>query len=329
MKKITSRGLVLGVATVTILALVGCSTPKAESTSTGDREPVTLEVGTLPVIETALLMVGEQQGFFSDRGIKLNYTYAQGGAAIVPGVVSNQYQLGYSNSVSVLQAMEKGLPLSLLNVSAASNGNPEKGTNDLIVRDDGSIKTVADLEGKKVAVNTLGNLSDVLAKSAVDAGGADSSKVQFVELGFGDMIPALKSGNIDAFLSGEPFGTISKSQGYKTLVNTHQELSPNDHFIFGVWFVNTAEANKAPDLYSDLQEAINASNKYANAHLDEVRAMVPKVTTMDAAVLAKINLNDYSTSLTAKTLKPLTAAAVKYKLLKAEPDYGKIIWKKP
>jgi NitT/TauT family transport system substrate-binding protein len=330
MRSRTARGTAVVIATAAALALAGCA---GEASSPGDTkgpaETITIEVGTLPVIETALLMVGEEQGFFSKHNMKLNYNYAQGGAAIVPAVVSGQYQLGYSNSISVFQAMERGLPLSLLNVSAASNGNEATGTNDLVIRDDGSVTSVKDLEGKKVAVNTLGNLSDALARNAVDAGGGDSSKVTFVELGFGDMVPALKSGDIDAFLAGEPFGTIAKSQGYKTLVNTHQALSPNDKFIFGVWFVNTDKADKDPALYENLRQAIEASNKYANEHLDEVRNKVPAVTPMDAKVLAAIHMNGYEATLTPAGLKPLAAAAVKYGLLKTEPYYQNEIWTKP
>jgi len=329
MRSRTAVAAVAAFATAAALALTGCAAEASPAGTKGSAQTVTVEVGTLPVVETALLMVGEDQGFFSKHNIKLHFNYAQGGAAIVPAVVSGQYQLGYSNSVSVFQAMEQGLPLSLLNVSAASNGDEAKGTNDLVIRDDGSVKSVKDLEGKKVAVNTLGNLSDVLARNAVDAGGGDSSKVTFVELGFGDMVPALKSGQIDAFLAGEPFGTIAKSQGYKTLVNTHQALSPDDKFIFGVWFVNTNEANKDPELFENLREAIEASNEYASTHLDEVRNKVPDVTPMDADVLAAINMNGYEAKLTPEGLKPLAAAAVRYGLLKAEPDYQKIIWTKP
>ena len=321
------RTSIAAVAALTVLGLVGCSTTDADGSDA--RGSVTIEVGTLPVNEAALLMIGEEQGFFADRGIKLNFTYAQGGAAIVPAVVSGQYQLGYSNTVSVFQAIEQDLPLSLLSVSATSNGDPNSGTNDLVVRDDASIGDVADLEGKKVAVNTLGNLSDVLARNAVDASNGDSSKVTFVELGFGDMIPALQSGDIDAFLSGEPFGTIAKSQGLKTLVNTHQTLSPNDPFIFGVWFVNTNAADSDPELYDDLRQAIEDSNRYASEHLDEVRAKVPDVTPIDPDVLASINMNGYAEGLTPGGLKPLAAAAVKYGLLEAEPDYDAVIWKKP
>src|SRR5699024_2750690 len=134
------------VAAVAAAAMVmaACSS-KAESeeeqgggqTGAG-HELTTVEVGTLPVVEAALLMLAEEEGIFEDYGIDLNYSFAQGGAAIVPAVVSAQYQIGYSNSISVFQAMEEGLPLGLLNVSAASNGNIDEGTNDLVVRDDDS-----------------------------------------------------------------------------------------------------------------------------------------------------------------------------------------------
>lgn len=334
MNKNTARIALVGVASLSLLGLAACGASELESggdgpaTQDGDQELTTVEVGTLPVNEAALLLVGEEQGFFADQGLALNLNYAQGGAAIVPAVVSGQYQLGYSNAVSVYQAMEQDLPLSLLNVSATSNADPDLGTNDLLVRGDGSIKSAADLEGKKVAVNTLGNLSDVLAKNAIDAEGGDSSKVTFVELGFGDMAPALESGEIDAFLAGEPFGTIAKSQGAETLINTHQEIS-HDAFVFGVWFVNTTEADADPELYEAMQTAIAESNEYATAHLDEVREMVPEVTPIDPDVLESITMNGYDLPLTPEGLEPLAAASVTYDLLKAEPDYDAIIWKKP
>src|SRR4051812_17431691 len=59
-------------------------------------------VGVIPIVDVAPIYLGIKQGFFKDEGLQLKLETAQGGAAIVPGVVSGQYQFGFSNTVSLL-----------------------------------------------------------------------------------------------------------------------------------------------------------------------------------------------------------------------------------
>src|SRR5690625_2847618 len=197
----------LGVSALA-LALVGCSSngDNTDSPEPGTQPPAdsgeltTINVGTLPVVETAVLMLGEEQGFFAERGIELDYTLAQSGSAIVAGIASKQYDVGFSATLSVYAAAQRGLPLVMLTAASASNEEPDKGTNDIIVRPDGSITSILDLEGKRVGVNAVESISDILAKNGMEAEGGDLDSIEFVEIGFGDMIPQLESGNIDAFV---------------------------------------------------------------------------------------------------------------------------------
>lgn len=290
-------------------------------------ELTTIEVGAIPVTDAATLLLGEEQGFFSERGIELNLNFAQGGAAVVPGVVSGQFQLGYSNTISIFQAVERGLPLVMLNVSSASHADPELGINDLMVRGDDSVQSVTDLEGQRVAVNTLGNFAEILARHAIDEGGGDSSAVSFVELAFPDQLPALERGDIAAYLAGEPFRTLGLQQGFRTLSNTHQALTPDASFISGAWFTTRAAVESDPDLFARLQEAIREANAYAAANSDEMRPLIPAFTGLDPALADEINLSNYEPDLTAEDLRPLADAAVRYGVLQAEPDYDAVIWR--
>lgn len=323
----------LGVSALA-LALVGCSSngDNTDSPEPGTQPPAdsgeltTINVGTLPVVETAVLMLGEEQGFFAERGIELDYTLAQSGSAIVAGIASKQYDVGFSATLSVYAAAQRGLPLVMLTAASASNEEPDKGTNDIIVRPDGSITSILDLEGKRVGVNAVESISDVLAKNGMEAEGGDPDSIEFVEIGFGDMIPQLESGNIDAFVAGEPFGTMAKDAGMESLINLHQSLVPGGSFVFGAWFVNQEAADADPDLYVGLREAIDEANAYATENPEDLRAMVPEVTTMDPDILERIILNRFQAELTTESLRPLAAAAVKYGVLDDEPDYEGLIW---
>ena len=82
-----------------------------------------------------------------------------GGAAIVPGVVSGQFQFGFSNVTSLLIDQSRGLPLKVVSNGVASTGKDKADFGGLVTRE-ASIRTAADLAGKRVAVNTLKNIGD-------------------------------------------------------------------------------------------------------------------------------------------------------------------------
>src|SRR5882757_2769438 len=98
-KKRAASLLAIAIMTVSVTACGGSSGSPSVSTST---KPDNVKVGVIPIIDVAPVYLGKQQGFFSKRNIELTMELAQGGAAIVPAVVSGQYQFGFSNVVSLM-----------------------------------------------------------------------------------------------------------------------------------------------------------------------------------------------------------------------------------
>jgi NitT/TauT family transport system substrate-binding protein len=60
------------------------------------------------------------------------------------------------------------------------------------------IKTAKDLNGKVIGVNGVRNISEIDTRTWVDKNGGNSSTVQFVELTFPEMAPAVLSGRVAA-----------------------------------------------------------------------------------------------------------------------------------
>lgn len=70
----------------------------------------------------------------------------------------------------------------------------------LVVTDDSGIKTVADLKGKRVSVNTAGSGTEVIANRIMEAAGIDPEKdIQRQRLSIGESVNAMKDRKIDAF----------------------------------------------------------------------------------------------------------------------------------
>src|SRR4051794_33270717 len=143
---------------VAALLAAACGSGSSGGSSDSGSGPTKIKVGVIPIVDVAPIYLGIKQGFFTAENLDVSVETAQGGAAIVPGVVSGQYQFGFSNTTSLLLASSKGLPLKVISAGNASTGDKTKDFGGVIVKADSPIKTAADLAGKKIAVNTLKNI---------------------------------------------------------------------------------------------------------------------------------------------------------------------------
>src|SRR5690349_24621381 len=193
------RRLITGIA---VLALVGAGAGCGSSGDGGATPPdggvAKVKVGIIPIVDVAPLYLGQKQGFFANRKIELSMESGQGGAAIVPGVVSGQFQFGFSNITSLLIAQTKNVPIKVVSNGVASTGTAGKDFGGVAVRKDSPITKPADLAGKKIAVNTLKNIGDTVVRESVRKAGGDPAGINFVEMPFPNMPAAVAGGQVDA-----------------------------------------------------------------------------------------------------------------------------------
>ncbi|WP_328498773.1 ABC transporter substrate-binding protein [Streptomyces sp. NBC_00414] len=289
------------------------------------KTPVTVQAGFIPVIDVAALYLGEKQGFFSDRGIKLDIKTAQGGAALVPPVVSGQYQFAFSNIVSVLSARGQGLPLKVIASGSNSTGTEGKDVTMIRVPKDSPIRSAADLAGKKVSVNTLNNLLQMLGEVAVDADKGDPDKVQFVELPFPDAVTALGKGDIDAMVTAEPFDTIAADAGTRVIASPYLDMAKSS-LTTSVYFTSEAQLKKNPKLFTALKAAIDESLAYAEAHPRETRAQLSSFMKIDPEVAQKVTLPTFAPAIEQSSVETFVKTARAHGLIDKDISYDDLVW---
>ncbi len=181
------------VLAVALLALSACGGDDEPDGARGASEdgPREVSVGMLPILPTAALYAGIEEGFFADHGLQLKVETGQGGAALLPAVMAGQLDFATSNPVSLLQAREKGLQVKVVTswTSALSEGDTD--INGVVAAAGSGIESAADLAGKRVAINTLNGMGDLTIREAIRKDGGDPGAVKFVELPFPDMPAAL------------------------------------------------------------------------------------------------------------------------------------------
>jgi NitT/TauT family transport system substrate-binding protein len=317
------RPLISLVVAAVLVVAAGCgSSDDDNSGGASDGGPQQVKVGIIPILDVAPIYLGKQKGFFTSRNIELTLESGQGGAAIVPGVVSGQFQFGFSNVTSLLIAQSRGLPLKVVSNGVASTGKDKADFGGVVTRDP-SIKTAADLAGKRVAVNTLKNIGDSTIRASVRKAGGDPSSIKFVELAFPDMPAALEAGRVDAIWVVEPFLSTSRSQGGRLVASNYVDTAPD--LTVAVYFTSEQLIKNDPDLVKRFTEAMTESLAYADAHPDEARQVLTSYTQIDEAVIKELTLPKWPAEINRASVETLATLAVQDGLVTKQPDLNALL----
>jgi NitT/TauT family transport system substrate-binding protein len=89
----------------------------------------------------------------------------------------------------------------------------------LVVKKGGPVKAIKDLKGRKIGY-VPGTMHEILLRETLTRQGLSPDKdAQLTRVDFFDMGMALAKGDIDAFLSGEPFPSLAVDQGYGEILS--------------------------------------------------------------------------------------------------------------
>jgi NitT/TauT family transport system substrate-binding protein len=316
------RLAVCSLSAALLLAAAGCGGNSSTGPPTPGQpgqlgQPDRVAAGVIAIVDVAPIYLGKQKGFFSGRNIDLTLSTSQGGAAIVPGVVSGQFQFGFSNVTSLILAKSRGLPVKMVSNGVASTGKDGADFGGVLVKADSPIRSAKDLAGRTVAVNTLKNIGDTTVRASVRKAGGDPAAVRFVELGFPDQPAALAAGRVDAIWVVEPFVTAAKAQGARLVASNYVDAAAD--LTVAAYFTSQELIAKNPDLVKRFKEAMAESLAYAAAHPDEVRAIIGTYTQIAADVAAKITLPAWPAEVNKASVQTLTDLAVQDKLLEKAP----------
>jgi NitT/TauT family transport system substrate-binding protein len=320
------RRLLIGLTVSAVFVTASACGSSKSTESAGDTAAdgtTTVKVGIIPILDVAPVYLGQKKGFYSKRGLKLELTPAQGGAAIVPGVLNNQFQFGFSNTTSLLVAQSKKVPVKVVANGVASTAEEGADFMGTTVKKGSPIKSPKQLEGKKVAVNSLNNICDTSIKESVRKDGGDASTLKFVEMPFDQMPAALENGQVDAACTPEPALSTVKSAGGTSIASSFYDVDPN--LTVAMYFTSQQYAKQNPELVKKFQEATAESLKYADSHPDEVREIVATYTKIPPTLLEKLTLPHWPAEPNRASIERLAELAKEDGQLKESPDLDALL----
>jgi len=308
---------------VVCVAALGACGDDSDGGGGGGTGPQTLKVGVIPIADVAPLYLGRKKGFFKEEQLTINPQLAEGGAAITPAVVSGDFQFGFSNTISMLIASSKGLPIQIISQGVLGGKTEKEAWANLLVPKNGPVQQPKDLEGKTIAVNTLKNICEVTIKASLEKEGVDVNSLKFVEVPFPDMVGALKSKRVPAACVVEPFVSQGLAEGMKGIDPFYVNTAPD--LTVATYFSSKEYIKKNPDVVNRFVRAMNKSLEYAQAHPDEVRQVLTEYTQIPPEAAKKIQLPVWRPDLNRPTIEQLNALTKKYGLIDDEANLDELI----
>jgi len=259
----------------------------------------------VPVLIFAPLYVAIERGYFAQQGIDVELIGTPGGLSSFAVLASGRAEVVIGGlGASLFNAAARGLDFKV--VGPVHMEKPPVSTPLVVSKkayDNGEIRSVADLRGKKVSVNVIGSATEFWLHSALLRGGLTIDDVQVVAVNFPEVPAALANGAIAAGLLGEPLATLAEGQG--------QIVRLSEDFVNGVQvtavYYSGDFIRRSPKLAAGFMIAwLQASRDlYGDGYRrDDIARIVEKYTGVPAAVVkkarppfhepdGKMNFNDF------------------------------------
>jgi sulfonate transport system substrate-binding protein len=210
------------------------------------------------------------------RGYTVSWTEFSSGPPLLEALNVGSIDFGIAGETPPIFAQAAGAPLVYL-----AYDPPAPQGEAILVPKDSPLKSVADLRGKKVALNKGSNVHYLLVR-ALEKAGLKYTDIQPVFLAPADALAAFTRGSVDAWVIWDPYEAAAEASTGARILADGTGLVANHQFYFSSKKF-LAENAKAVDV---VLEALNEADEWTKNHIDEVAAQLSPSIGLPAAVLA-------------------------------------------
>lgn len=281
-----------------------------------------LKVGAYPTDTFCEAYYAADKGFYKDAGFDVEITSLASGTALAAAALSGALHVAVTNGLAVGSAYLRNVPL----VFVASAGLYNPGATQLLVAENGPIRSAKDLDGKIVSVSSVKGAEALGLQAWIDRNGGDSSKVKLTEIAPSEMPAATLRGTIAAGVITEP--NLSSARAIGGLRSIGAPFDPfGSRFLLGGWCANTNWVKSNPGIVKRFVDVTYVTARWANAHHDESAVILAKYAKLSPDVLKTMARSPYGEALVPAMLQPIYDLAVKYKMLDGAVDANNVIAK--
>jgi sulfonate transport system substrate-binding protein len=256
---------------IILLTLVGALSLLRPS-GKADGVPV-LRVGNQKGTTRALL---EASGVLRDLPYRIEWSEFPAAQHLLEALTANATDVGLVGDAPFLFSYAGGSPLKVISIVALGS---DGGSVAILVRKASSIRTVADLKGKRVATGKI-SIGHYLLLRALEKQGLTAKDIHSVFLPPNDALSAFSAGAIDGWATWAPFLDAALLQGQARVLVDGKGLVTG----YGYHVATPDAISRKGELLRDFKQRLGRAYAWANTHEREYGEALAKTTGLPIEV---------------------------------------------
>ncbi|MHB0856123.1 MAG: ABC transporter substrate-binding protein [Anaerolineae bacterium] len=278
-------------------------------------------IGVRSANDHAPFFLADLQGLYAAHGLDVTVQVLPSNTEIIEALRRGDMQIGVVPATTAIAAIAQGSPLRIVAMTG-------RGSDGLLVRAEEDITSLADLRGKRIAT-IRASILDVLLRHALEGAGLDPERdVELVYMAtLGDMVAALKTGQVAASSNTEPFLTDAERRGWGRVLSYYTEDWP-DHPCCVV-VVHERFARRDPAALDEVLDVHCQTVAWANAHRAETAQVIADTLggldpELVAESLAPQRMR-IDAAITLEEMRQMAELMVRYGLIERAPDDARLL----
>ncbi len=274
------------------------------------------------------LLAAYERGWFKEEGIELDLQPQASGPKALELIHLGQVHVGSPASINLLTAASRGANV----MAVATNGtydrtNPQQA---LVVKADGPVKTLKDMENRVVAVNGRGTHGDIVLKMDVfpKLGLTVGRNVTVVEMPWPQMEAAILGGRIEVGLVYEPYVARLREKKELRILSLLEDTIPPEGYLVSALTMPRSYVQANPEPVKRFLKAFVRGIHFLKTNRDEATALWNKWGRLPPEVMKTVALHGYTED-GGIQVKPVQSLAEKMKrdgIIERIPEIETYIW---
>lgn len=231
--------------------------------------------GTLNILKAK----GNLEDRFKSQGVAVKWIQFPGGPQLLEALNAGSIDYGHTGEAPPIFAQAAGAKLLYV-----ANEPPNPKGEAILVPKNSSIKTVADLKGKKIVLNKGSNVHFLLVQALTTAG-LKYSDVKTIYLPPAEGRAAFESGSADAWVIWDPFLSVAQKATGARILKDAEGIAANREFYLAA----KPFADQYPDRVKAILEETAKVDEWASKNTTAVATLLSPQLGIDVPTLEEIS----------------------------------------